>query len=83
MAQVSQLIGPVTALDRGPGGMISQGGGSGFLHSNQAVELNVVERGQGIGVCLDVSSKIPQPHAYLQVKVFLPRASSDCSKSPP
>jgi hypothetical protein len=71
--QVTQLIGSVSALDRGPGGMISQGSGSGFLHSNEAVELNVVERGQGIGLCLDVSSQIQQPHAYLQVGLSQPQ----------
>ena len=65
--QVVQLIGSVTALDRSPGGLLASGGGSGFLHSNDAVEVNVVEQGQAVGICLDVASPLGKPQAYLQV----------------
>lgn len=65
--EVVQLIGSVTALDRSPGGLLASGGGNGFLHSNDAVEVNVVEQGQAVGICLDVAATIGKPQAYLQV----------------
>ena len=63
---ITQLIGSVAALDRGPQGLLARVG-SGLLHSNNAVELNIVERGQAVGVCLDVAAPLAQPHAHVQV----------------
>lgn len=67
--EVTQLIGSVAALDRGPSGLIAKGA-SGFLHGNEAVELNVIERGQAVGVCIDVVQPMMHPAAYIQVDCF-------------
>ena len=66
--QATQFIGLVNMLDRGPKGVIAQGGGSGFVHSNDAVEINGVERGQAVGICLEVANVLEKPHAHIQVK---------------
>lgn len=62
-----QYIGSVVLLDRGPRGLFAQGGGSGFVHSSDAIEINAVEQGQAIGVCLEVTAPLSQPQAYVQV----------------
>ena len=65
--QPIQYIGAVTLLDRGPAGLFARGGGSGFVHSSDAVEINSVERGQAISICLEVGQPLPHPVAYIQV----------------
>ena len=64
--KVVEIIGAVAALDRGPGGLLAQSQ-SVFLHSNDAVELGMVERGQAVGICFDVQTQILTPHVYFQV----------------
>lgn len=60
-----QIIGSVSALDRGPHSLLAKSG-SGFLHSGDAVELGMVERGQAIALCFDVQSQIPGNHVFIQ-----------------
>ena len=67
--QATQYIGAVNLLDRGPKGLFAQGGGSGFVHSSDAVEVNAVEQGQAVGICLEVASPLVQPQAFIQASI--------------
>ena len=69
--QAVQYIGAVTVLDRGPGGLFAQGGGSGFVHCGDAVEIKSVEQGQAVGICLEVATPLKQSLAYVQVSPSL------------
>ena len=77
--EVTQLIGSVAALDRGPSGLIARGSG-GLMHSNEAVELNVIERGQAVGICMDVVEPLTRPFAHVQVCCFITNlcCNADC-----
>ena len=64
--KLMQIVGNVNPLDRGPQGLAAKSH-SAFLHSNDAVEMGMVERGQAIAVSFDVQAPIKDTYVYFQV----------------
>ncbi len=72
---MSQIIGPAVPLRGADSG---NGAGNARPHMRQ---LNGVERGQGLGVILEVQRDLPDEFVYFQVP--LPDARAPSSAEPP
>jgi hypothetical protein len=66
-----QINGPVTPLERGPGGPVALGAASRPAYSNNACQLPSVERSQAIGLTLDLARPVDKDYVYLQVSKWV------------
>eukprot|EP00884_Botryococcus_braunii_P000594 jgi/Botrbrau1/10535/Bobra.7_1s0015.1 len=65
--EVVQILGPVMSLDRGPGGPVVLGTANRPAYSPNACQMPSVERGQALGLALELPRASEDDYLHLQV----------------